>query len=280
MESLGHFAGRVLSATGFQLLWVCGPLAVCGLVLHLMERTSSRLLARTFGWRSVLATGWIGTPIHELSHAAMCPLFRHRIDEIRLFQPDLDEGLLGYVKHSYNPRSLWATIGNAFIGIAPLFGGAIALFFVTWVFVPGAPLGDLTDMRSEAFADTSGVIGQGIASLKLSGAVLSAVAQPAHLGTWSFWLFVYLVICIGGHMAPSRMDLKGSAKGFVVLLGLVVTTNILLEAVAGGADDSTVLGIASAVSPVVALLTLAIVLNGAVLALIWLVARSMRMLGR
>ncbi len=276
MDSLGQFGVRVLNATGFQLLWVCGPLIVCGVILHLLERTTSRLLIRTFGWRSILFTGWIGTPIHELSHAAMCPLFRHRIDEIKLFQPDLREGLLGYVKHSYNPRSLWATIGQAFIGLAPLFGGALALYAVTWALVPGAPLDDLTQLRGEAFADTSGVIDQGLASLRLSGAVLGAVAKPAHMTTWTFWVFVYLVVCIGAHMAPSRMDLHGSAKGIVVLFGLLVTTNIVLEAAAGGADTGTVLSVASATSPLVALLTLAIVLNTAVCALVWLLSRLRR----
>ena len=273
MQGFVQLGQRVLAATGFQLLWVFGPLVLCGVVLHLVERTTTRMLTRSFGWRALLVTGWIGTPIHELSHAALCPLFRHRVRKIALFRPDPRAGVLGYVEHSYDPRSPWATIGNAFIGVAPLFGGALALYALTWALVPGAPLEDLTRMRVVALADTNGILERGLASLEIAGAVLLAVLQPANLVTWQFWLFAYLVVCIGAHMAPSRQDLEGAAKGLLLMLGMLVVANLVLETFASGAETGAVLAVAGVISPVVALLSLAVVLNASVCGLTWVVTR-------
>ena len=65
------------------------PFALFAIVIHLLERLIQTRLAERFGWNSVLCTGWLGTPIHELSHALMCRVFHHKIDEIALFEPCL-----------------------------------------------------------------------------------------------------------------------------------------------------------------------------------------------
>ena len=83
---------------GKRLLWALpvalGLLALLTLLLHLVERRVSRRLSHRFGWRSVLVTGWLGVPLHELSHLAMCWVFRHRIVAYRLFDPDPRTGTL------------------------------------------------------------------------------------------------------------------------------------------------------------------------------------------
>ncbi len=69
---------------------------------------------------------------------AMCVLFRHRIDDFALFEPDRESGRLGYVKHSFRRGNWFEEIGNLFIGIAPLIGGSIALAALLWLFYPNA----------------------------------------------------------------------------------------------------------------------------------------------
>ncbi len=103
------------------------PMAFFAIAVHWLEHFIQSRLATRFGWRSVLVTGWLGTPIHELSHAAMCLLFRHRIDEIQLFDPDVREGRLGYVRHSYRKGNWFEEAGNVLIGTAPLIGGSVVL---------------------------------------------------------------------------------------------------------------------------------------------------------
>ena len=56
-------------------------------------------------------------------------------EEIRLFQPDLETGVLGYVNHSYNKRNMYKVLGNYFIGVAPIvacfwFQGCFVLYYL------------------------------------------------------------------------------------------------------------------------------------------------------
>ena len=120
------FASIVTDALA-MIATLLAPFVAFALVIHWFERITQQRLAERFGWRSVMWTGWLGTPIHELSHAAMCVLFRHRVDDIALFEPDRESGRLGYVKHSFRRGNWFEEIGNLFIGIAPLIGGSIAL---------------------------------------------------------------------------------------------------------------------------------------------------------
>lgn len=168
-------------------------------------------MARRFGWKSVLWTAWLGTPIHELSHALMCVVFRHRIDEMALFEPDFESGRLGYVRHSYVKGNLFQEIGNAFIGIAPLIGGTIVLLIALRVFVPGALTESMNSIGNEASL-VQQVLG-------MTSTLLSQVFSNG-LTNWRTWLFLYVVLCVGCHMAPSMSDYQGGKKGAFILAAI------------------------------------------------------------
>ncbi len=183
-------------------------------VLHSLERLTLARMVSRFGWKSVLWTGWLGTPVHEFSHAIMCVVFRHRIEEMALFQPDLESGRLGYVRHAYEKRSWFQEIGNVFIGIAPLIGGTLSLLLLLRVFFPGA--------ISESLVISSEASSLGEQLFAISAKLFERILSPgaAH---WKTILFIYFVLCIGTHMAPSWSDYQGAWKGalWLILIALV-----------------------------------------------------------
>ena len=212
------------------LLAISLPFAGFAVVVHALERIGQRQLAQRFGWKSVMWTGWLGTPVHELSHVLMCLLFRHRIDKVALFEPDEKSGRLGYVKHSYRSKSWFEELGNPFIAIAPLIGGSLVLLILVRTFY-----GDAISLDT---FKSAGVMGD--SPMKLWDSVkliLGNVFRPAHFATIKFWVFVYLVLCVGSHMAPSRTDYYGAGKGTLMIVAAVFIALITLAMLAAPPQD-------------------------------------------
>lgn len=253
-------AGGILGAAGpvwletFKLLLiVLAPFVAFAIVIHWIERITERRLAERFGWKSVLWTGWLGTPIHELSHAFMCWVFRHKIKEIALFEPDQKSGRLGYVLHSFDPRNRFQRVGNFFIGIAPLVGGSIALAVLLWMFYPEA---------ARSALELTGQDAQGDAIEKSTGiarTIFGNVINGRNLFTPRFWVFIYLVLCVGTHMGPSPSDYEGAWNG-VFIFGAVLIAGVFLLALAGVDSDRMVNAMVGTMGPLFAILGLAVVL--------------------
>ncbi len=256
-----------LKASVLQIVFVLGPLFLFAAVLHLLERFTSRRLTDRFGWWAVLWTGWIGTPIHELSHAAACVLFLHKIKDIALFKPDRRTGCLGYVNHTYNRRNPYHVIGNFFIGAAPLFGGAAAMFAVLCVFHPDAGLRIIRSCTPESLASGNffSMIG---GYFEFGVSMVRILAEDASPASWKFYVFLYLVVCIGSHLAPSPQDMEGMGLGFLVFIALLILFN-LAAALLGGLPGDFAVKAAAVMSPVVALFAAASVLNALVAALVF-----------
>lgn len=174
------------------------------------------------------ATGFIGTPIHELSHAAMCVVFMHRIDEMKLFQIG-DDGTLGYVKHSYDEKNIYQKIGNYFISVAPVvLGGAVLLLAMSLL----AP--DMYKEFSEYIEDFAYLQSTGVGSewlayalVVLRGtfvAIISGIGNPETL----WFLFIILALCIAIHMNLSGQDIKVSLSALPMLIGVLAVVNFAL----------------------------------------------------
>ncbi len=224
------FVGKVLLTTLFQLLSIFGVFIVFGLILYLLARYTRRLFVNILGEKSdIYFTGWIGTPIHELGHALLCIPFLHRITEIRLYQPNSDDGTLGYVNHAYNPHNPWAQIGNFFIALGPiLFGSLIIYLMVRFLLPDNQALLSALHGSSANFTTLSGFIAMIINTFRSSVDMILALFTAAHLYQWQFWVFLYLAICISAHMELSPPDLKGLGSGLLAIIVILLIINIVL----------------------------------------------------
>lgn len=166
------------------------------------------------------ATGFIGTPIHELSHALMCVIFGHKITEIKLFQIDSADGTLGYVKHSYNPRNVYQRIGNFFIGIAPVFVGFIILTALFYAFLPKSFDACIASIASVKLS--SGISGLfGILS-DLLEILFDCFFQ------WQWWVFLALGSLIALHMTLSKADWEGAKSGIGLFLIAFAAADVIV----------------------------------------------------
>jgi len=195
-----------LIALGVTLLAVAGLLAL----LHLQERAVGRYLSHNLGWRSVLVTGWLGVPIHELGHLLFAGLFGHRIVSWKLFEPDPVTGTLGYVRHAHDRRSLYQVLGNVFVAAGPLLSGGVVLGAVLYWMLPGETLASVGRDALALGGDEEPLRGVWGIGVRLVSLVWESRTP---------WLplQVYLAVCVASHLCPSGADLKGALGGLGVM---------------------------------------------------------------
>ncbi len=236
------------------------PLALFAWLIHLIEWLIQRRLSSRFGWNSVLVTGWLGTPVHELSHALLCVVFRHEIVEMALFKPDKTNRRLGYVVHSWKAGNLFQDIGGFFIGIAPLMGGTAVLFGLLLLFFPNEGQSSLFVQNAD-FPFWTQV-------LNATSGLFRGLFKPENLLSIRLWLFLYLVICVGSHMAPSGDDYRGAKKGALIVGALLVAICLILAVTGVG----NVKGAGSMILvPVVAILVSVVLLCALATSIVYLV---------
>jgi hypothetical protein len=212
------FLSQVLQVTAVQILALFGIFFVFGFLLSEIQDATLGNYRRSVGWRGILWTAWLGTPVHEYSHAFFAKLFRHKIDKVVLFSPDARTGELGRVDHSYNPKSFYQNVGNFFIGSAPLIIGPLVLVVLLYVMLPEG---------REIFSQLSG--SQTSLALLWSGIrrFVTMLFTPGNLKSYSFWIFLYISFCIASHLAPSREDRKGIWRGWLLIILSLFLANLL-----------------------------------------------------
>jgi hypothetical protein len=92
----------------------------------------------------------------------------------------------------------------------------------------------------------------------------------ANLRTVRFWTFIYLVLCVGSHMAPSGSDYRGASRG-VLLFGGIALIGVFLLALLGVNSEKMVDGMIGTMGPLFAIFGLTIVLCGITTAIVWLI---------
>ncbi len=205
-----------------QLLFsTVGMLILCGLCVALLQKLFILLIGNTVGYRAILLTATVGTPIHELGHAVMCVLFGHTIEEISLYNPDPKNGMLGYVKHSYNPKNIYHQLGNFLIGLGPLLSGVGCMIGILFLCFNPA----MHDYFDQAFAivQADGHVWEiCLAGLRLLPALFS------HEGNLFLQILgLVLILAIMLHVNLSGEDIRRSLPG----AGLYATLLLLFAAI-------------------------------------------------
>jgi len=208
-----------------QMVFTVGAIFVFGFLIALCRRLFVRIVG--YGGTTVLLfTGIIGTPIHELSHALMCIIFGHRIDEIKLFDPYAQDGTLGYVNHSYNSRNIYHQIGNFFIGVAPIICGSGVILLLLY-FLMESTFNSVISLISGAALIKSGEFNLS-EFLELIKGIAGEIFKPENMGSTYFWIFIVVSVMIASHMELSGADIKGGIGGLFMLALLILAADAVL----------------------------------------------------
>jgi len=230
---------------------VLGVVGGCVVVLHALERATSRVVAHHWGWRGVLVTGWLGVPLHELSHLASALLFGHRIVAFSLFDPDPTTGTLGYVRHAPRRASFWQRLGDLCIGISPVIAGSLALGLLATHILPRGLLLEAARPLAAACSDGGWTLASVAQALLGAMVVLGRGAWVAR--SWWLPLQLYGCIAIACHMAPSFADLHAKGSGASALV-----VGVTLASALAACCDLRLAAVALAVPPVALLVVSAV----------------------
>ncbi|MFC1687513.1 hypothetical protein ACFL0L_02950 [Patescibacteria group bacterium] len=204
------------------------PLIIQLGVLYFLSQATDRLVMRWLGRGWYLATQWPGVIVHELSHLTGCLITFTRVHEVKLFAPSNET--LGYVSHSQTRNP----IKNVIISIAPLFGVTFVMWLLVKFFMPGLYV-DIINPMKDALANFDSMqqaLGSFAEAGKVYAGYFETLWQNIDLGDWKTYVFLYFMITLASHAAPSSVDLKhtfGGVIGLVVLFGIIFFTGNLVE---------------------------------------------------
>jgi len=194
-------------------------------VVQQLARGATGALVRRFGWLAVpWTTGWLGVPIHEMSHALACLATGRRIRAVQLFAPNERDGSMGSVTYETGPHIIgW--LSGCVIGLAPLAGGTGALFGLAWLVAHAADVPLPTPQFDAVAAGDSPFIAWATAHADFTAAAGRRLAQAAnvlwHQGGWQRAAAVawcYASACVAAHLVPSRVDVASAWRGALLLL--------------------------------------------------------------
>lgn len=219
------FLMELLIRAMVETVYITGVIILVGLLLGVLRDNSIRNFQRSFGSKAVMVTGFIGVPVHELSHAIFAIIFAHKVTDIKLLQKPDENGVMGYVYHSYNKRSVYQQVGNFFIGIAPIFGGTISIIALMHFIMPQS-YNDFIKLLVKNFHVTTlnKTTIEGI--LSSYGGLIKTIFSLKNFENPLFYLFLFVAICISSHISLSTADVKGASSGLGVIFLILLLLNV------------------------------------------------------
>jgi len=228
MDSVVPYLQAVLSVTGWQLLIFFVPALVLSLCVHLTSSCIEREGIRSFGNHIYLYLfAWLGTVCHECGHALFCIIFRHKIKEIKFFSLGSSDGTLGYVNHTYEPKSIYQSTGNFFIGIGPILLGTVVVYMAALLLldISFSNSEDLVTCIQKCFIDSfseDSMLKLNYAAEELYDSFVSSIDHRS----WQLYIFLYIAFSIGSSITLSWADIKGAWAGLIVLILFVFIINL------------------------------------------------------
>jgi len=219
---------EIVGSLFVQLVFTVGFVMLYGGFISLCNRCFYDACGRTaFG--IVRLTGYIGTPIHEFSHALMCLLFGHRIKKISLFGDSRRSRTLGYVEHTYYRKNLYHQIGNFFIGISPILAGGAVILLLVRILTPDIYFSMRAETDTIRTAFSLGVNeGTLWAVLRGIGAMFVSLFSLEGFMDWRWWVCMILVFSVAIHMEISRSDIVSGLRGLGFISVLLLVMDVIL----------------------------------------------------
>ena len=250
---------EVLLNVLIQFLYFVVSVFVVGFLISQINKLFYRTVEQKRGF--CYATGVIGTPVHELSHALMCLVFGHKIVEMKLFQIDEETGVLGYVNHSYNPRNVYHRMGNYFIGVAPIVGGTVIIYLIIRFLLPTTYAETSVALNELVVAMEGASFGEMFSSIISAFGQMFAAFFSEAATTWKWWVFIVFAFCIALHMNLSGADIKGATSALPILVLVLIVVNFIVRLIGEGVYSAMVGGMATAGCYLIGVLILSLMLS-------------------
>lgn len=215
-----------------NLASILGIFVIFGFIFNVIENKNNQLIQRALGEKIIIFTGFIGTVVHEVSHMIMALIFNHKIVKVELFRPRKykEDGILGFVKSTYNPNSIYQQIGNFFIGIAPMIFGTLTIWLLFIIFSNNLYTMFLNYMNIGLYtnylqsSNYSGFFDLLVHDVFL---LLKTIFSFDYIFNVNHLIMLFLIYSISTHMTLSLADLKGSFKGLLVCFIVVFVITFL-----------------------------------------------------
>lgn len=215
-----------------NLASILGIFVIFGFIFNVIENKNNQLIQPALGEKIIIFTGFIGTVVHEVSHMIMALIFNHKIVKVELFRPRKykEDGILGFVKSTYNPNSIYQQVGNFFIGIAPMIFGTLTIWLLFIIFSNNIYTMFLNYMNIGLYtnylqsSNYSGFFDLLVHDVFL---LLKTIFSFDYIFNVNHLIMLFLIYSISTHMTLSLADLKGSFKGLLVCFIVVFVITFL-----------------------------------------------------
>jgi len=234
LASIFNYFWQVIVITFKIVFGLFFPIIFSCIILNILSKEQNRRLYNIGGWKGLLVTAWIGTPIHEFSHYLFAVLSFHKVIDLKLFQPDPKTGSMGYVYHSYKVDNFYqAIIGNTFIAIAPFFGGAAAIYLISSFVFPEFSLFSENVPRVYYLTINNALEWKsyllfGKTAFNFFNYLFDTIFSPDMLHDWKLYVFLFLMLGIANHLSPSASDFKNLWYPITVLLTTIGLLNLFI----------------------------------------------------
>jgi len=224
------------------VFYTIGSIILCAFLVHACERFFCNMVGGSVGGGFIAAISIIGTPIHELGHAAMALIFDNKIDKIVLWRAKgMEDGLFGSVTCHPRPNKnyvhkVYHEIGELFISLGPIFSGILMLVFTLFACFPNTIQTYFASAGSLIAAgdDGGGLLAEGFKMLPNMFKEIGSGSAPEILQN----LALLVIISISLHISLSPADIKTAipgAKAYLLLaLAFTIVTGIFGTTVVSG----------------------------------------------